>query len=983
MKTLIAAASFLAALGAGTASADTTWQSYVLAPPSRQVVPASVLGTSAEGVTGAGGLLAPGGGAARLTASTTGATRWPAGTTAVASSFHAPNTNNGQPRTYAPGNAIDGDTSTFWNDDTIGAYPDTLTVTAPSAVSLPGVSVVSSPDGVPVDFSVATWDGTAFVTQATVTGNGEVTRAVKFAQPVATTQIRITVTRDQNTPSGEFTRVTELQPGLVTQPYVDVDFGREVSGNLEIGFAGASDPAPEVRLAFSETRQYLGAGSDFSRSDFSAGTGTDNHVPATAGEVWKDVKGCQFGTHVCADGLRGFRYVRIYLGSPSGDAPYAAADGSVDVDYVRLNFTPYLGTPDTYRGHFLSSDDLLNRIWYASTYTVELNIDTFDRDSVEPRNAWSPTLQGKRVIFDGAKRDRDPYVGDLAVSDLTDFVSHADLEPITNVLGDLADHQRADGWIPPASINDYTLPLFDYPLWWVATVHDYVLYTGDHAFATKYWSNLVKVLNGWYPSVTDANGLLNKGLNGTGGYGDYAFLPRSGEVAYYNTLYVRALDDAAALADELGDHTDASAWRERALSVRQAINAHLWDAAAGAYLDSDTGAVRHAQDGNSLAVLTGVADPARATSALAYLDRALARPWGNAFVDNDTYFGGASDRVYAFINYPEVSARFRTGQDASALEQLRRTWGWMIDRDPSGTVWEGVGAGGDIGNYEGAYSSQAHGWSSGAAPALTNDVLGVTPTGFGFDTYDVVPHPGDVAWVEGAVPTPHGTVSVAWQRHPVQSTFALQLDSPAGTRPRVGVPTFGREIVVQVDGATVWNGTAGAGATTDGSYVYLTGLPAGKHEITSSSPKDSTTVGGSVPATLSLSLGAPASFGTFTPFVAHDYSAATTATVTSTAGDATLSVADASATATGHLVNGPFALPQALLVRASSGAGSSSGPPAPVGGWASPTPLLSYAGPVSNDAVALGFQQSIGANDALRAGTYAKTLTFTLSTTTP
>ena len=31
----------------------------------------------------------------------------------------------------------------------------------------------------------------------------------------------------------------------------------------------------------------------------------------------------------------------------------------------------------------------------------------------------------------------------------------------------------------------------------------------------------------------------------------------------------------------------------------------------------------------------------------------------------------------------------------------------------------------------------------------------------------------------------------------------------------------------------------------------------------------------------------------------------------------------------------------------------------------------------------LDFKQSIGANDALRTGPYSKTLTFTLSTTTP
>ena len=33
--------------------------------------------------------------------------------------------------------------------------------------------------------------------------------------------------------------------------------------------------------------------------------------------------------------------------------------------------------------------------------------------------------------------------------------------------------------------------------------------------------------------------------------------------------------------------------------------------------------------------------------------------------------------------------------------------------------------------------------------------------------------------------------------------------------------------------------------------------------------------------------------------------------------------------------------------------------------------------------VTLDFRQAIGAGDALRSGTYAKTLTFTLSTTTP
>src|SRR3954447_20495441 len=94
--------------------------------------------------------------------------------------------------------------------------------------------------------------------------------------------------------------------------------------------------------------------------------------------------------------------------------------------------------------------------------------------------------------------------------------------------------------------------------------------------------------------------------------------------------------------------------------------------------------------------------------------------------------------------------------------------------------------------------------------------------------------------------------------------------------------------------------------------------------------------GGSVPATLALSLGTPAAFGAFTPGVAKTYTASTTANVISTAGDATLSVADPSSTATGHLVNGTFSLPAALQAKASSAAGVGTAF-ADVGGSSNPT----------------------------------------------
>ena len=135
-------------------------------------------------------------------------------------------------------------------------------------------------------------------------------------------------------------------------------------------------------------------------------------------------------------------------------------------------------------------------------------------------------------------------------------------------------------------------------------------------------------------------------------------------------------------------------------------------------------------------------------------------------------------------------------------------------------------------------------------------------------------------------------------------------------------------------------------------------------------------------ATLSLTLGTPAAFGAFTPGVARDYLASTTANVISTAGDATLSVADPATTNTGKLVNGTFALPQTLQANGTR-PGAPAGAYAPVGGSANPTTWRRTAVRSATRSATIGFKQSIAANDALRTGAYSKTLTFTLSTTTP
>ncbi|MDA0140264.1 hypothetical protein [Solirubrobacter deserti] len=138
-----------------------------------------------------------------------------------------------------------------------------------------------------------------------------------------------------------------------------------------------------------------------------------------------------------------------------------------------------------------------------------------------------------------------------------------------------------------------------------------------------------------------------------------------------------------------------------------------------------------------------------------------------------------------------------------------------------------------------------------------------------------------------------------------------------------------------------------------------------------------------VSPTLHLDLSPPTPFGAFVPGVAKDYTSTTVAAIFSTADDTTLTVADASTTNVGRMVNGTHVLTQPVQVGAVKGATTTPPPSfAALGGTAAPTQLLTYDSAV-RDAATITFKQSVSETDALRTGTYSKTLTFTLSTTAP
>ena len=365
------------------------------------------------------------------------------------------------------------------------------------------------------------------------------------------------------------------------------------------------------------------------------------------------------------------------------------------------------------------------------------------------------------------------------------------------------------------------------------------MYTGDIDFVVTYYQTMINVLDKFYPSITDnTTQLVTKGLGISGSYGDYAFLPRTGPVTYFNALYVIALDSAASIASYLGHKDDAARWSSRSKAVAAAINTYNFDNTVGAFFDGTCGSTycaTHAQDGNSLSIISGAANATRAKSALSYLSANNARFYGNSFYDNDLLSGGFSNRVYAFISYFEIEARFMTGLADSALEEIRRLYGWMETNDPGITMWEGIREEGQP--YENGFTSMAHGWSTGVVPVLTNYILGVTPQGPGFSTFSVKPIPGDVQWAKGMVPTPHGPIRVAWDSNQAIGLFYMSVSSPAGTKGTISVPVGNSSLPVYVDDTLAWenNGsrayTAAYGQVADSGYVTVQ-VEGGDHIVT-------------------------------------------------------------------------------------------------------------------------------------------------------
>ncbi|GLB44370.1 putative bacterial alpha-L-rhamnosidase 6 hairpin glycosidase domain [Lyophyllum shimeji] len=93
-------------------------------------------------------------------------------------------------------------------------------------------------------------------------------------------------------------------------------------------------------------------------------------------------------------------------------------------------------------------------------------------------------------------------------------------------------------------------------------------------------------------------------------------------------------------------------------------------------------------------------------------------------------------------------------------------------------------------NYDPAYTSHAHGWSSGPTPALTFYVLGLTVISPQGKTWSLAPHiNGGLPGAEGGFETSLGWFGVAWtQPNGVQGPLIVKVTTPNTTSGFFKVP---------------------------------------------------------------------------------------------------------------------------------------------------------------------------------------------------
>lgn len=492
-------------------------------------------------------------------------------------------------------------------------------------------------------------------------------------------------------------------------PAVLLDFGRELHGGIQILASYTSgNRAVRLRVRFGE-----------SASEAMCELGGPTN--ATNDHAVRD-QTCLIpflGTHEI--GNTGFRFVRIDLIEP---------DSFVVLKAVRAVFL-YRDLP--YKGSFRCSDERLNRIWQTGAYTAHLNMQDY--------------------LWDGIKRDRLVWLGDMHPETMTICSVFGNVDVVPSSLDLIRDHTPLPAWMHTMS---------SYSLWWVLIQQSWYQHHGDLAYLQRQKPYLTGLLEQFIKHIGPDNAETLPEVR-------FLDWPSSGNKeaihAGLHSLLILSLQAGDELCGVLEDSEMQNKCRDAVVRLKKHV--------------PDPGNSKQAA---ALMTLAGLGDPAA--------------------LNRDVMAVDGARRLSTFYGYYVLQARAKAGDYQGCLDCIRTYWGGMLDLGAT-TFWEDfdldwmdnaaridelVPAGkkdihGDCGGhcYKGFRHSLCHGWASGPTAWLSEHVLGIQIVEPGCKTIKIDPHLGDLDWAEGAFPTPHGILKVRHEKQPDGSVRST-VDAPAGVQ---------------------------------------------------------------------------------------------------------------------------------------------------------------------------------------------------------
>ncbi|HZG56210.1 amylo-alpha-1,6-glucosidase [Paenibacillus sp.] len=410
---------------------------------------------------------------------------------------------------------------------------------------------------------------------------------------------------------------------------------------------------------------------------------------------------------------------------------YAWVHADPGVRWERVDML-YEYVPVSYRGAFVCSDPKLNEIYDMSLYTLHLNTREF--------------------FLDGIKRDRWVWSGDAYQAFLMNYYSFFDLDVTRRTLVALRGKDP---------LTRHLNTILDYSLYWLISLYDYYLYTGDGEFIRQYYDRAESLL-AYCLQQRDEEGFV-VGRPQDWVFIDWADFRNDGAVSTIQILLARSLEAMSAFAALQGDEEAAASYGALAKETAAKTLRLFWD-------DEKGGLLHHRVNGETMPTLT------KHASMFAMTYGYLSPERRESVVRNVMLNPDVPIIRTPYMRFHELAALCESGAHDVVRQELLSYWGGMIELGAT-TFWEEYDPSLEGDAHYGMYGvkfgkSLCHAWGAGPVYLMGKYFLGVAPTSPGYATYRIAPNLGGLEWMKGKVPTGAGDVSVEMDRTTIRVSSA-------------------------------------------------------------------------------------------------------------------------------------------------------------------------------------------------------------------